>query len=239
MISVVINRFYWVRLVVCVGLLCLLTTAAPAYAADADLNIPLGSAYTGKKCIITVGDFAVQVSGAPQEIGDGLREMLQTALFESNHFTLVDRLDIQGISAEKLLSDSFMADPDSILAQGQMLPAELLFYGTVTTLEGGGKGLRLKIPWLPLHFGGVYYKARVVIDLRAVDAASGQVIAATQASSSAVSGEGDFGTAFGGIDLPVELEIFKNTPLELCIRDCIYRSVIQLCIVIPDKYFQH
>ncbi len=219
-------------------LLFLLLIPTSILAVDADFNLHLGVAYTGPKCIITVADFAVQVPGAPQEIGDGLREMLQTALFESNHFILVDRLDTKSISAEQLLSESFMSDPESILAQGQMIPAEVLFYGTVLTLEGGGCGLRLKIPWLPLHLGGTYYKAKVVIDCRVVDAASGQVIAVTQATSSAVSGKGDFGTTFSGIDLPVELRMFKNTPLELCIRDCIYRSVIKLCIIIPSEYYR-
>lgn len=207
--------------------------------ADAQETIPLGKNYTGKKSVITVSDFAIQVPGAPQEIGDGLREMLQTALFESNYFIVVDRMDSQGISAEQLLSDSFMANPDAILLQGQMDPAEVLIYGTVTDLQGGGAGLRVKIPWLPINLGGTHYKASTTIDLRVVDAASGQVVATATTSGSANSNKGALGTSLSGIDLPVELEMFKNTPLELCIRDSIYRSVIKLCETLPRKYFTH
>ena len=74
----------------------------------------------------------------------GLREMLQTALFESNYFILIDRLDPCGISAEQFLSKSFMADADAILKQGKMEPAEIMVYGAVTCLEGGGWGPALQ-----------------------------------------------------------------------------------------------
>ena len=207
--------------------------------AEESVNIPLGADYQGGKCMATVEDFAVEVPGAPDDVRNGLQEMLQTALFESNYFVLVDRSDVQGISAEQLLSDSFMADADTILAQGQMDPAEVLIYGTLTGLEGGGSGLRVKAPWIPMTVGGTYHGARVDIDVRAVDAASGRVIAATQCSGHAASGKSNLGGVIGGRDIPVELEMFKNTPLELCIRDSIYRSVIQLCGTIPAEYFKH
>jgi len=201
-------------------------------------EIPLGDAYHGAKCVAAVGDFAVQVPGAPQAVGDGLREMLQTALFESNYFTVVDRMDSTGISAELLLSDSFMADPDALLQQEQMLPAEVLIYATLVFLEGGGAGVRVKIPWMPLSLGGAYYKAKATVELRAVDSSTGRVIAVSTINSTAESGKGSLGTTLFGIAMPVELEMFKNTPLELCIRDTIYRGVISLCKQIPTKFFR-
>lgn len=205
----------------------------------AEVNIPLGDKYSGPKCVIAVGDFAVQVPGAPQEIGNGLREMLQTALFESNYFIVVDRMDTAGISAEQLLSDSFMANPDAILQQGQMNPAEVLVYGTLITLEGGGAGLRVKIPWMPLNLGGTYYEAKVTVELRVVDSATSRVIAVSKVDGTADSGKGSLGTTFKGIELPVELEMFKNTPLELCIRDSIYRAIINLLQDMPANHFKH
>ena len=206
------------------------------HAAD---EIPMGPAYQGPKAMIAVGDFTVQARGAPQEIGDGLREMLQTALFESNHFILIDRLDTAGISAEQFLSKSFMADADAILKQGQMEPAEVLVYGAVTSLEGGGWGLRCKVPGAPIKLGGAYHKAKVTIDLRVVDAASGQVIAAQSVKGDALSGRGMVGTTASETVLPLSLKLILNTPLELAIRDCIYRAVISLCKTIPPPLFSH
>ncbi|MEW6079123.1 MAG: CsgG/HfaB family protein [Thermodesulfobacteriota bacterium] len=211
----------------------------PASVAAEEFDIPLGSAYQGAKCMAAVEDFAMEVPGAPDDVKNGLQEMLQTALFESNYFILVDRSDPQGISAELLLSDSFMADPDTILEQGQLDPAEVMIYGTLTALEGGGAGLRVKAPWIPLTVGGTYHEARADIDVRAVDAASGQVIATAHFSGSASSGKSSTAAVFTGVKMPAQLEMFVNTPLELCLRDCIYRSVVELCKTIPPQYFKH
>ena len=41
----------------------------------------VGPKYNGPKYTITVGDFSVRAVEAPKEIGDGLREMLITALW--------------------------------------------------------------------------------------------------------------------------------------------------------------
>lgn len=202
-------------------------------------EIPLGFAYKGPKCTIAVGDFTVQVRKAPEKIGDGLREMLQTALFESNYFILVDRSDTAGINAEQLLSESFLANPDAILQQNQMKPAEVLVYGAVTALEGGGLGIRLKLPGAPVKLGGAYHKAKVTIDIRLVDSASGRVIAAQAISGTAFSGRGLVDTSTIQSGLPVALKMVQNTPLELAIRDCIYRAVISLCKTIPQTLFRH
>jgi curli biogenesis system outer membrane secretion channel CsgG len=208
-------------------------------ATNAAAEIPIGPAYQGPKCVIAVGDFTVQARGAPQEIGDGLREMLQTALFESNHFIVVDRLDPAGITAEQLLSKSFLSNPDAIIKQGQMDPAEVMVYGAVTALEGGGWGLRLKVPGAPLRLGGAYHNAKVTIDLRVVDSASGQVVAAQSVEGTALSGRGTLGTTETDTALPLTLSMVQNTPLEVAIRDCIYRSVVSLVNAIPRTLFRH
>jgi curli biogenesis system outer membrane secretion channel CsgG len=205
----------------------------------AENEIPMGAAYQGPKAVIAVGDFTVQVREAPEDIGDGLREMLQTALFESNHFIVVDRSDTAGISAEKLLSDSFLKDVNAILQPGQMHPAEILVYGAVTTLEGEGCGLRLKLPGAAVKVGGKYHHAKVGIDLRLVDTASGKILAAKSVNSSTLSASCEVGASKNNTDLPFKLKVVKNTPLELAIRDCIYRAVISLRAMIPQRLFRY
>lgn len=197
------------------------------------------ASYSGPKCLLSVADFAVEIPGAPREVGDGLREMLQTALFQSNHYIVVDRLDTSGISAEQLLSDSFMADADAILLTGQMDPAEVLVYGTLVDLTSSGAGLRVKMPWMPFNAGGGYASTKVIVNLRAVDTASGRVLAASTIESSASAGRGSAGATFTGIDMPVELDMFRNTPIELCLRDAIYRAVIDITQTIPAEYYRH
>ncbi len=214
-------------------LLCSVTTFAQ------ESVIPIGKDYQGPKCAAAVGDFALQIQGAPKAVGDGLREMLMTALFESNYFNVLDRIDTGGISAEQLLSDSFMADADSIIDDPGMIPAEVMIYGTLISVKGGGAGLRVKIPWAPLTLGGKYHEAKVIVEIRAIDNATGRIIFADLIEGTATSAGGSVGTVLKGIPLPVELEMFENTPLELCIRDSILRGVISLCGNIPREYLKH
>ena len=202
-------------------------------------EIPLGQAYQGPKCRISVGDFSLRVQGAPNEVADGLREMLQTALFESNHFAVIDASVSKGISAEKLLSDSFLSDADAILKQGQTQKGEVSVYGAVTLLEGGGWGLRCKIPGAPVKLGGAYHKAKITIELRVVDTESGRVLANRSVTGEALSGKCDVDTTGLDCNLPINLNFFANTPLELAVRDCIYRAVINLCKSIPQSHFRH
>ncbi|MDP3480723.1 MAG: CsgG/HfaB family protein [Desulfoprunum sp.] len=201
-------------------------------------EIPLGKTYHGPKCVIAVGDFEVRLKGAPQDLGGGLREMLITALFESNRFIVVDRMDTEGLTAEQLLSDSFMADADAVLSKGRMKPAELIVYGAIVTAEAGGGGVRVKIPWVPISAGGKHHLAKVVMDIRVVDTAGGEVVAAHSIEGTAHSGGAVAGAVVGGYDIPVSLEVVKNTPIGLAIRDCIYRSVINLSETIPQSFFR-
>ena len=79
----------------------------------------------------------------------------------------------------------------------------------------------------------------MAIDIRVVDAASGRLVAARRIAGSAASGQAVVGTKLGGTEMPVSLGAYKNTPMELAIRDCIYRAVIYVCNGLPRKYFRH
>src|SRR6056297_1867449 len=61
----------------------------------------LDMSYQGPRANIAVGDFMVKARGATMHIGDGLREMLESALFESLRFNVLDRLDPEGLKAEQ------------------------------------------------------------------------------------------------------------------------------------------
>ncbi len=67
--------------------------------------------YNGPKANIAVGDFTVKARGSSLYIGDGLREMLQSSLFESLRFNVLDRLDTPALTAEPKFSYSKMANP--------------------------------------------------------------------------------------------------------------------------------
>lgn len=165
--------------------------------------------------------------------------MLETALFESNYFEVIDRADTSGLSAEQLLSDEILENPDAIINQKRATPADILIYGAVTDLEGGGWGIVFKIPGAPVVTGGAYRKTRISIEIRAVDSSTGDIIFAEKVQGTAYGGMGIAGASFGAGDLPVELTMIRNTPMELAVRDCLYRTVLHLCRKIPRYYFKY
>ncbi len=199
--------------------------------------------YTGPKANIAIGDFTVKARGATRYIGDGLREMLGTALFESLRFNVLDRQDPKGLSAEQRLSYSRMAKRGSRKLGAQMEIAELMFYGTVTEFEAqaSGGGVKASMPGAPATASAGMKNAHMAIDIRVVDVASGRLVAARRVAGSAASYKAVAGTTlFGGKStMPISLGAFKNTPMELAIRDCIYRSVIYVANSLPPAYFSH
>jgi len=218
----------------------------------------LDMTYQGPRANVAVGDFNVKARGSSLYIGDGLREMLATALFESNRFNVMDRLDTQGLAAEQQLSYSAMAAPGSPKLGAQMGVAELLVYGTVTEFEaeavGGGVTAELPATWnsaaVQSATGDVSGKnAHMAIDVRVVDTATGRIVAARRIAGSAASGKATLGANIQStissndirykIQTPASLSMFRNTPMELAIRDCIYRSVIYTTQAVPPQYFRH
>lgn len=219
----------------------------------------LDMGYSGPKANIAIGGFEVKALGAAPYVGDGLREMLETALFESKRFNVLDRADPKRRLAEQTLSYSKMAEPSSKKLGGQWGVAELLVYSTVTEFmaQQSGGAVAAKLPKkkgeVEHHHKKKGYlgvdaeaeaeatKAHMAIDIKVVDVASGKLVAARRISGSAVSGmvtaEGTISE--GEYELPVSLGAFRNTPMELAIRDCVYRSVVYTCNAVPRKYFIH
>ena len=219
----------------------------------------LDMGYNGPKANIAIGGFEVKARGAAPYVGDGLREMLETALFESKRFNVLDRADPKPRLAEQTLSYSKMAEAGSKKLGGQWGVAELLIYSTVTEFmaqqSGAVVGAKLlKTPekteshhkkkariGVDVEAEAEATKAHMAIDIKVVDVASGKLVAARRISGSALSGmvtaEGTISE--GKYELPLSLGVFKNTPMELAIRDCVYRSVVYTSHAVPRKYFIH
>ena len=246
--------FVLMLLTACTPTSSYVTTFTPEKKVQRQLNMN----YVGPKANIAVGDFTVKARGASNFIGDGLREMLETALFESLRFNVLDRLDPKGLTAEQMLSYSKMAKKGSKKLGRQMEVAELMFYGTVSEFEAeaSGAGIKAELPktWdsaaVKSASGGLKGKnAHMAIDVRVVDTASGRLVAAKRIAGSAASWQALVGanvefevapdSVARKIQMPFSMGMFKNTPMELAIRDCIYRSVIYATQAVPPPYFRH
>ncbi|MFH1458144.1 MAG: CsgG/HfaB family protein [Candidatus Omnitrophota bacterium] len=205
--------------------------------------------YTGPKARIAVADFDVKAAKASGEIGYGLREMLLTALVNSNRYSVVERQALNAVMQEQELSSSGAADPAAGGPQrGKIRTADLIITAAVTEFEpqasggragiGGGGGIGRGV--LGGLLGAALNKAHMALDLRVIDVSTSEVLSATriQGQASDISGA-IMGGFFGGWGLGGGLSAYANTPMEKAIRICIIEAVRYISQATPADYYKY
>lgn len=203
-------------------------------------------AYNGPKARIAVARFEDKTHGRwyNKDIGDGMADMLTTALFNSNRFIVLERGGaFNDVLEEQDLGASGRIRSDTAAPTGELEGAELMVVAAVTELEGDAGGTRGGVGGgargvLGAVFGGTK-KAHIAIDLRIVDTRTGRIVAANS-----VEGEArDFnvGGALAGFTgsavLGGGLQHWKNTPLEKALRAVIDKSVQFVVQRTPQRYY--
>ncbi|MBW2109356.1 MAG: hypothetical protein JRI36_11935, partial [Deltaproteobacteria bacterium] len=108
-------------------------------------------AYNGPKARIAVSQFTDKTGRGwwTGRIGDGMRDMLATALFNTNRFIVLERQQLGEVLAEQDLGASGRVKQETAAAIGEIEGAELLVTGAVTEFQdatggiGGGIGGRI------------------------------------------------------------------------------------------------
>ncbi len=171
---------------------------------------------------LVFGNTYIQLS--PQALGDGLADMLVTALAQTGCFKVLEREALQEIQEElKMLG---------IQPKQTLKGADFLIIGSVTALELNASGMGGGGVVIPLPIGGLGIKAgknkaHIGLDLRIVRVRDAEIL-----SAKTVEGKSErwkFGLGAGGL-LGSTIaggwfEAFKNTPLEEATRDLIARAV--------------
>jgi len=135
----------------------------------------------GLKKRVAVFNFEDQ-AGYGHRIGNGLSDMLITALVETKKFIVIERSELDQILTEQGLGMSGTVTPQSAAKVGQLLGVELMItgsvseFGTTKKKVGGGLG---KLGGISLGVGKE--KARAAVDLRLVSTSTGEIIAAKKA----------------------------------------------------------
>jgi curli biogenesis system outer membrane secretion channel CsgG len=209
---------------------------------------PLPS-YNGPRARIAVSNFDIKAAKAYGEIGTGLREMLVTALVNSNRFRVVERQVLDAVMQEQQLGASGAAAPGQTSAQrGQIKTADIIITAAVTEFEpqasGGGGGLgaggTLGGSLIGAVIGGSMNKAHMALDLRIIDTSTSEVLAAARVQGQATDiAGGIFGGILGNTALGVGLGGYANTPMEKAIRVCIIEAVKYIAQTTPANYFKY
>ena len=164
---------------------------------------------------------------ASWQLGEGLTEMLTNELFRTGRFTMVERAALADIVKEQELGQTGLIRKETAARVGDLLGAQLLVAGAVTEFEaasgGGGSGINVGGFALSLQTSS----AHVAVDIRLVDAATGQILkshsAAAKAQETGVAVAAAIrGTTFGS-------DAFQKTPLGQATREAIGKAVNFIC----------
>jgi curli biogenesis system outer membrane secretion channel CsgG len=207
-------------------------------------------AYDGPKARIAVSQFKDKTgkgwwTGA---IGDGMADMLSTALFHSNRFIVLERQQVSDVLREQDLGAAGRIKKGTEAAIGEIEGAELLITGAVTEFEGaasgGGGGIGGIGGTAGRIIGGIaggLKKAHMAIDVRVIDTKTSRVVAATSVEGEATDFAlgGALAGAGGGGALGGALGGWSKTPTEKALRVCIQEAVKFIVSKTPQTYYRH
>jgi curli biogenesis system outer membrane secretion channel CsgG len=188
---------------------------------DAKMGLP---PYTGIKHAIGCLDFKNDSGWHGEwEIGNNLSIMLESALFDSGRFVVVERENLKDVIAEQDLSSSGRAAPSKKVAQtGLIRPARYLASGAVTVCESSQAGTGGGISFMGVSLGGSKGTAQITIIAKLIDSTTGEIVAKKSITGKAGSVSGRVGFNYRG--LSTDLGGFQKTPLGEAAQDCINQA---------------
>ncbi len=207
--------------------------------------------YDGPKARIAVGEFQDKTAKGGwtggwlgmfgitwAEIGEGMRDMLTTALFNTNRYIVLEREHLGAVMKEQDLATEGRIKKGTEARTGEIYGADLIIVAAITEFEGSAKGVGGGTKILGVQVGGGMKKAHIAMDIRIIDAETSQIVAATSVEGSATSFAAGGATNIGG-SLPVALGGFSKTPTEKAIRVCIQKAVEYIVSKTPKEYYRH
>jgi curli biogenesis system outer membrane secretion channel CsgG len=203
--------------------------------------------YDGPKARIAVSRFTDRTGKGwwSGQIGDGMADMLCTALFNTNRFVVLERQRLQEVLAEQDLGASGRTSQETAPEVGAIEGAELLVTGAVSEFEPGSAGIYGTIGNLA-RFGGKWgglagsilgsiRKSHVGIDLRVVDTRTSRIVAATSVKGEAI--DFDLAGMVVGSHVGGGLGGYSNTPVEKAVRVALGEAVKFVVDRTPSDYY--
>jgi curli biogenesis system outer membrane secretion channel CsgG len=133
-------------------------------------------AQTQLKKRLAVSRFEDRTGSGYHSLGEGIADMLITALVKSGKFIVIERQEIERVLQEQQFGGSGMVTPETAPKVGQILGAELFIVGSVS--EFGQKENNIS-GGMSMLGGGISRKqSRAVVDIRLINTTTGEIVAA-------------------------------------------------------------
>jgi curli biogenesis system outer membrane secretion channel CsgG len=205
----------------------------------------LGSKPLEQRVAVTIYEFH---SGVPNVSVTAATDIFTTALIESGQFRVVERQRLaQGVVAEKQMNAAGQTTGD--VAQKQLRGARYIFEGTVSEANAGETQRQGGINIGGLNLGGGKNKDTIAVDVRILDAETGDVLDSVSVSkvlndsSAGVSGTaafvGTLASMRGAVANPLTPDVsYQSThqeSVDKALRACIETSVLALIKRVDPK----
>jgi curli biogenesis system outer membrane secretion channel CsgG len=165
---------------------------------------------------------------APSEFGEGLGDMLVTALIDSKRFVVLERRDFKDVTTElDLQQKSGDVKADSAVKAGQLLGAQILIRASLTELSyqknvtGLGGGIVEEI-----HAGQAAYAAMCAVDIKLIDVETGQILDSVKGEGK-VTNKAKF-VGFSSKQFAFGQASFENSSIAKAIRQAVQDGVKKL-----------
>lgn len=206
--------------------------------------------YNGPKARIAVARFENKTAASQRNwyspsIGDGMADMLTTALVNSGRYIVLERANLDTVLNEQDLGASGRVRQDTAAAVGEIEGAELLVVAAVTEFDANSGGVRAGgggvVGGVLGAIAGGSRSAHMAIDLRVVDATTSRILAATSVEGEAK--DFNIGGALAGytgsVGLGGALSTWENTPREKALRQVIGEAVNYVISVTPPAMLRY
>ena len=245
------KTWYSVLTAAVVAAACATTGTTTRVTSGSDQSIAEAQAvpYDGPQARIAVARFTNKSADSRNwynpQIGDGMADMLTTALVNTGRFIVLERESLDDVLYEQDLGASGRVRADTAAAIGEIEGAEILVVAAVTEFDDNAGGTRGGVG----GFGGGILgaiaggsrSAHMAIDLRLVDARTSRVLAATSVEGEAK--DFNLGGALAGytgtVGLGGALQSWENTPREKALRQVIGAAVDYVISKTPQQYYRH
>lgn len=180
--------------------------------------------YKGLKQAIGCKDFENQSGWSGQwNIGNDLAIMLESALFDTGRFVIVEREKLTDVIAEQDLAASGRTAKSTKVAQtGLIRSARYIGTGAVTTVEESQSGGDAGFSFKGIRLGGGKSEAQVTVIVKLIDTTTGEIVAKESITGKAGNTSLKVGLSVAGTD--TDLGGFKKTPLGQAAQDCINKA---------------
>ena len=208
--------------------------AAPAHALwgqpktptrDGDAQTGLDE-YKGLKHAIGVKDFDNEAGWRGRwELGDNLSAMLESALYDTGRFVLVERGKLKEVIKEQdLMASGRMAQAKDVAQTGKLRPAKYLATGAITEVDAAQSGGDGSINVKGFRIGLGKTDAHVTIIAKLIDTTTGEIVAKKRIVGSP--GGTRLKIGYAGANWGGDLGGFQKTPLGQAAQDCITQAAI-------------